>query len=459
MIDRQKHRPERITVIGAGPAGLAVSYFLKKRGISSVVYEAGDRVGGNARTLTYGKFRFDTGAHRFHNRYPDLTLEIQDLLGDDLVRIDVPSQIVYGHRLIDFPLSPFNLLTKFGVSNVFRASADLARARLTGPSAGISFESTVLQKYGKTIAEAFLLAYSEKLWGVSADRLSPQVSGRRLSGLNARTFLIEAVRGAKAKTEHLDGTFFYPRLGIGMIMERLADACGREQILMESRVTRVHHNNERITRIEVNGKEKIPVTQLISTLPLSLLIRSLDPPPPQEIAELSGRIRFQNIILTALFINRPRITPNASLYFPDRDVPFTRVYEPKNRSSAMSPRIQTSLITEIPCNSVNPLWSSSDGALIDLVSRSLESRGLLKGQDVFDAAVYRIPFAYPVLEVGFEAVVLKLLHYLESFTNLKIIGRCGRFAYTHIHDLLYAGRQAAEDLDQQTARVVGSSSV
>ena len=62
-------------------------------------------------------------------------------------------------------------------------------------------------------------------------------------------------------------------------------------------------------------------------------------------------------------------------------------------------------------------------------------------RDVIDACVYRIPFAYPVLEAGFDDITRTLLDYLSRFENLHVSGRGGRFAYTHVHDLIHAGRE------------------
>ena len=52
------------TVLGAGPAGLAVAYYAAKFGFDFKVFEAKERVGGNCVTFSDGKYRWDCGAHR-----------------------------------------------------------------------------------------------------------------------------------------------------------------------------------------------------------------------------------------------------------------------------------------------------------------------------------------------------------------------------------------------------------
>ena len=58
------------------------------------------------RTLSCGEHLYDSGAHRFHDRDPEITRDLLDLMGDDLVRVDAPSAIRDRGRYIDFPPTP-----------------------------------------------------------------------------------------------------------------------------------------------------------------------------------------------------------------------------------------------------------------------------------------------------------------------------------------------------------------
>ena len=64
-----KNNFSQIDVLGAGPAGLGVGYYAKKYGIPISIFELSTGVGGNSRTITNGQFRYDTGAHRLHNKH------------------------------------------------------------------------------------------------------------------------------------------------------------------------------------------------------------------------------------------------------------------------------------------------------------------------------------------------------------------------------------------------------
>jgi protoporphyrinogen oxidase len=381
-----------------------------------------------------------------HDKFPDVTSEIRNLLGDDLLKIDAPSQIYESKKFIDFPLSPLNLLTKLGPVACATAGIAFMKSRLQKTQGDENFEEFALHKYGRPLAERFLLSYSEKLWGARCRDLSAEVSGSRMKGLNLKTFLIEAIRGRKAKVEHLDGSFYYPKMGYGMICEGIAKSCGLENIRKNARVTGIFHDHHRITGIEINNNETSEVEAMVSTLPLNLFVSMMKPSAPQEIVDVARSLRFRNVILTAFFINRPRITRNASIYFPEDQYPFTRIYEPKNRSEYMSPVEKTSLVAEIPCSTNDDLWKSDEQKLIQLSLKPVREVFGIKDSEILNTRVVKLYNAYPILEVGFEQKVQKLNAFLEQFSNLKITGRSGMFAYTHLHDMMKFGKEVVAEI-------------
>ena len=434
-----------ITILGGGPAGLAAGYYAKKNGLSFTIVEARERIGGNAITLRHGDFLFDSGAHRFHDKDREITRELRDLIGEDFKRIEVPSKIYYGGKLIDFPLSPLDLLKKLGLSTFMRAAAELLIARTRKSKEDTNFRDFALRTYGKTMAKSFLLNYSEKLWGKPCNKLSPHISGKRMKGLDLKTFLKEALRGSKAKTEHLDGSFYYPQMGFGTIVEKLAEFCGGQNICRNAPVTRIFHDHTRILALEISGEKQKEVDQIISTLPLPHLVNLMVPLPQEEVLSQADELRFRNLIVVAMFINKHSITDDGSIYFPEPQFPFTRVYEPKNRSSEMSPPGKTSLCAEIPCFQTSELWNMDDERVFQNISSHFLKLGWIREKDILDYKVIRLPWAYPILEMGFDKKSQKVIDYVKRFGNLKLSGRNGRFLYTHIHDMVRFGRDVIEE--------------
>lgn len=433
-----------VQILGAGAAGLSAGYFARKNDIEFRINEASSEIGGNAVTFRSGDFLYDSGAHRWHDKDPEMTREIQVLLGERLRRISIPSRIYHSRRFVDFPLSPLNLIRNLGVLRSGKACTEIISSRLGRRSCEPSFESFALHTYGPTIANRFLLNYSEKLWGTPCRNLSPDVAGKRMKGLNLKTFLKESMGGSHAKTEHLDGSFYYPDQGIGSITDAIADYCGRENIASQSRVTRVLHDGKRIIAIEINGREFHSAGFLVNTIPLPHFLGTLDPLPPEAILALSRRLRFRHLRLVALFLNTDSITHAATVYFPEAEFPFTRLYEPKNRSLTMAPPGKTSIVVEVSCQQEDAIWNCSEREIVDSISDTFIRLGWIRKDQIIGSAVHSMAYAYPILEKGFEKNLKQIRDYLGKFKNLALSGRGGEFRYTHLHDMMRAGKSFVE---------------
>jgi len=439
---------KHVTILGGGPAALAIGYYAGKKGVPFTIYEAKDRTGGNSVTLEYGDFLFDSGAHRFHDKDQEITVEIKNLLGSDLKRVTIPSKIYDHGAFVNFPLSSMDLLKNMGVVTFARAAIEVLRSRLAGKSAEENFESFALHAYGNTIAQRFLLNYSEKLWGASCNRLSPSIAGRRLEGLDLKSFIMDSLLGSKFGAKHMEGSFFYPEGGIGAISEKLAEVCKKENIHTDSKITKVVHDNQRICHVEINGTKMVDTDAVASTLPVDFFLEIMEPKPPEDVLLLSRGLRYRNVVLVAFFLDRESVTNAATVYFPDLGMPFTRVYEPKNRNRRMSPPGKTSLVVEIPCQREDTVWNMEDDELIRRVrTRLIDDIRWIREDEITGTSVSRLDHAYPILELGFEEKLRGINAFLEGFDNLQLSGRNGKFVYSWIHNMMAFGRDIVEEYD------------
>ena len=443
-------------ILGGGPAGLTAGYYAKKHSLNFTIFEASEHVGGNCRTLKVkgadcgfrtlqnGDFRFDTGAHRFHDKDPQVTKEVRTLLGNDLLRVEAPSEIFFEGKFYRFPLLLSDLTQKLETKTLLKIAWEQLHS--VHEKQATNFGEFAINQYGKTLAERFLLNYSEKLWGAPSHSLSTAISGNRLKGLDLRSFLRSVLLGTPQNPNHLDGSFFYPRYGIGMISDKLCEFIGKRHIKLQHRISRLIHKDGKIERIVLNNDIEIQAATVINTLPLTLSIRMLDPPPPPELRAIADRIKYRHLMLCVFCLNRDAFSPNASLYFPDEEFPFTRLYEPKNRSIEMAPKGQTVIVLELPCFSDDAIWNMSEAALQTEVWEALQRVKPLFPEEVIHYQTYKLPFAYPVLEVGFEERVTRLVRYFETFENLYLTGRSSLFRYLHLHDLFKAGKEVIEKI-------------
>ena len=59
-------------------------------------------IGGNCKTIIDGEFRYDTGAHRLHDKDSTVTNEIKSLLGDSLLKVSSPVKYILRGDLLIF---------------------------------------------------------------------------------------------------------------------------------------------------------------------------------------------------------------------------------------------------------------------------------------------------------------------------------------------------------------------
>jgi protoporphyrinogen oxidase len=434
-----KNSVKKIHILGGGPAGLATAYYAKKAGLDFHIYEANDTSGGNCRTIQIGDFRIDTGAHRIHNKIPEITEEFKHLLSSELLLVHAPSQIFLNGKFYEFPLQMGNLLSTLDLRKVINIIWENLLWRPKRDAT--SFSSFATQTFGHTLANLFLLNYSKKLWGITTNNLSKDVAGGRLKGLTLKNFLREMIIGRKAATEHIDGSFYYPKWGIGSAMDGLIEYIGKENISTNKSVTSINYSDTHVSEFELNNTEIIETDYIVNTLPLTLTAKLINPVPYEEIIESANSIKYRNLILGIIGLSRPQFTSNASIYFPDEEVPFTRIYEPKNRSNSMAPKDQTSLVVECPCFDSDSIWSMDETQIRKTIEPHLKKLPFYQSSELNLFKSFKIPYAYPVLEQNKIKRAELLNNYFENFSNMSMIGRSALFRYTHIHDHMIEAKE------------------
>ena len=432
----------RLTILGGGLAGLGAAHCARRSGIPFNLFEAEDRVGGHCITLSSGDFRFDSGAHRLHDKNAEIMADMKALLDGDLVPIVRPCRLHDRRGFVDYPVTPRGVLRILEPAVVLRAGFEIAAARMRGKSPLRSFEDYAVARYGRTLAERFLLNYTEKLWGIPCRRLPAEIAAKRFKGFDPAALALHGLRARRRALREVDSAYYYPEGGIGTIAERLKAVCGEEFIRTGAPVTGLEHDGRRLRKLEIGGRETLDVNEVVSTIPLDLLIRCLRPEPPERVLEALDKIRFRNVVLAAFFLDRPSVSAAAVIYFPDPSFSVIRVYEPKIRNERMSPPGKTSLVGEIPCATDDAIWRSSDSVIVDRVRADLLRAGLLKEGDILGTFVHRMSRAYPVLDMSTAEAARIVLDYAASFANLKLAGRNATLRYLWMHEVLAQGRDA-----------------
>lgn len=440
---------DEVVILGAGLTGLAAGQALSRAGVPVTVLEQERTVGGLARTVSRGPFRFDLGGHRFFTRDAAVEGLVRGLLGPDCVSVSRRSQILLRQRYIDYPLRPLNALSGLGAPTALRIVLDrLAegiRAR-AGSRPAVSLEEWVVGHFGRTLFQLYFEEYSEKVWGIDCRRISADWVAQRIQGLSLGAALRNAFlprSGGDIRT--LADAFLYPADGIGTIAERLRREIERRgRVRCGAEVSRIRHRGSRVEAVEVGGGARaLGAGAVVSTVPLTELVRMMDPPPPREVLRAAASLRFRDLVLVAVMLDRARATDQTWLYFPEKSVPFGRIHEPTNWSARMAPEGKTLLVAEQFCFRGDRTWTASDGELAEGTVRHLHRLGLVSPREVLGSAVVRVPGAYPLFEVGYQEHCRTIGAWLSRFENLFPAGRGGTFRYLNMDHAMAAGMEAA----------------
>lgn len=428
-------------IIGGGPAGLVAGYFAKQQNLTAQILEGSSELGGNCRTISFGEFMYDTGAHRFHDKNKDVTDIIKTLMGDELLKVNSPSKIFWKKKLINFPLEFSNIFKTLDKTIIMKIFLENIINIFSSNKDNMNFKELSYKNYGKTLAELFLINYTEKLWGLKANDLNNKIAGDRLKGLNLSSIIEDLFKKNNINQKHLDGSFYYPKNGFGSIFKSIGDYVGQENISFNSNVVEIHHDNNLIKNLIVENNEAFPIKSLISTLPLNLLIKYLRPTAPKDIMNISNNLKYRGLRLAIIALDLNSFSDNASIYYPQSNIPFTRIYEPKNRSKNMAPTDKTCIVVEVPCQPEDLIYNNSEDEFLDKIKYALSKYTHINESNIINTSSQKVPFAYPILDYNIDDKLNKIFSYLSIFKNLNLLGRSAEFKYLHTHDLFIRANQ------------------
>ncbi len=453
--------PSKSTVVmGAGPAGLCSAYVLSKAGVPTTVLEKAPFVGGLARTIhretDYGEFRFDIGGHRWFTKNDELNGIFREVVGEELLWVNRISRIYFDGKYVDYPLKISNALRAIGPVVAAKAMADYGRTRVQKrlhPTPVESMEDAYIDQFGETLYKLFFQRYSEKVWGLPCDQMSGDWVSQRSKGMSLLTAVKDAVVPSRGKVVSLIDEFMYPRGGFGRFSERMADsilAAGNE-IRLKTGVEKIHRDGSRVTGITVStdsGPERVEAEHYISSIPLTLLAKIMDPAPPADVLAAADALTFRNIITVNLMLKKRQVTPDTWLYVHDRNILFGRFHEPKNWSPAMVPSDEvTSLVVEYFCSFGDHIWSMSEEELVARTVRHLvEDLKFITPDEVIGGFTVRAARAYPAYVTGYDKHRARIREFIGEMDNLQVIGRYGTFQYNNTDHSIETGMLAAKNV-------------
>jgi protoporphyrinogen oxidase len=440
---------ETTFVLGAGPAGLTAAYVLGKLGRKAVVLEAESQVGGLAKTVEIDGFRFDLGGHRFFTKAHEVEALWDEIMGDELLLRPRMSRIYWNNKFLDYPLRGPDVVRKLGPVELTRCVASYAKAAVSPKRDEESLEDWVSNRFGRRLFELFFKTYTEKVWGVPTTEIRAEWAAQRIRGLSFASAAKAAFlgnRGNKVKT--LISEFRYPRYGPGQMWETMAQRieAGGGEILLDTRVERLHLERGRVVALEAAGRTHRP-DAVISSLALRDVVAMTRPRPPAEIVEAAHGLRYRDFLTVALVVSGDDLFPDNWIYIHDPSVRVGRIQNYRSWSPWMVPDPEKACVgLEYFCFAGDDLWSRGDDDLVDFAAGELERLGLARRGQVERGFAMRVPKAYPIYDADYAERVAVIRAWLETIDNLQQVGRNGLHRYNNSDHSMLTALRAVDNL-------------
>ncbi|QNJ20817.1 bifunctional N/N'-diacetyllegionaminate synthase/nucleotide-binding domain-containing protein [Synechococcus sp. A18-25c] len=437
----------RFHILGAGPAGLSLAYYLNQHGSKVSVYEKQSIPGGMARSWEWNNFIVDTGPHILHTPLKWIWEDWQRLLENSLfekqyfaANYKLKNETDY---LFDYPINTSQLISSSYwsgteleelISDLQYYPDDLLCSKSK------SFYEYVTGLVGPTIAENFFKVYPEKVWGVSPELLLPDWAPKRIRRVN--------------RTEPFFGDQFcgVSSRGTGYLFENISSLINKKNnssVLFEHKITGLELDSGRIKALHFADHNSLaldPDDVVISTLPLTTLASFLN---------YECNLTFRGIASVYLsYEGHNSIIPDPYhwLYFSDPSICFNRITEPTKLCPALNLSYKKDRTYIIAESTFTTDFTSPDvqSFLDTIVERTIDSLSLTSILSRFGkpnlTSVNIEPYVYP-LQTHKNKLELKSTNsFLSGIKNLELIGTGANFAYNDMQVIFCQAKELASDL-------------
>ncbi len=444
-----EQRDDEVLVLGGGPAGLTAGYLIANEGRAVRVLEADTQVGGLARTVERDGFRFDLGGHRFFTKSTEVDALWHEILGDEFLLRPRMSRIYWNGRYLDYPLRGTDVIRKLGPVELIRCLASYIKAALMPKPVEDSFETWVVNRFGRRLFELFFKSYTEKVWGVPTTEIRSEWAAQRINGLTFVAAVKSAFFGNRGnKVKSLIKQFHYPRFGPGQMWETMTTAIEAQGgiVQVDSPVQRIEIGEGGITAIETDTARYEP-SAVISSIPLRCLVERVSPPAPPEVVEAAAELRYRDFLTVALVLDGQDLFPDNWIYIHEPGVKVGRIQNYRSWSPWMVPDQSKACVgLEYFCFAGDDTWSMDDDDLLAMAASELETLGLAKASAVERGFVIRVPKAYPIYDEDYAEHIATIRGWLDTIPNLQQVGRNGLHRYNNSDHSMLTAMRAVENL-------------
>ena len=408
-------------IVGAGISGL--SYAAAAGGDYQII-EAEEQIGGYCRTIRKDGFVWDYSGHFFHFQHPELRdYVMQRIAPDEMLTVSKHTQILYKDRHVDFPFQ-MNI-HQLEQQEFIDCLYDLFSIPENAPSD--TFKQMLYAKFGRSIADKFLIPYNSKLYATDLDNLDVDAMGRFFPYADKEQ-IVRNFRNPEGKS--YNATFLYPKVGCIRIVNSVASHVDSSRISLGERLLSVDMD----THTAVTNRRTLHYDRLVSTMPLPQLLDICSVPYD------SGIYSWNKVLVFNLgFDAKGPERTNCWMYIPESRYVFYRVGFYDN----IIGQDRMSLYVEIGFGKGQPVGDI--GSLLQRTLDDLHDAGIVTSQRLVAEHHVLMDPAYVHITRHSEKDKMEKMALLEH-NDIHSIGRYGAWKYCSLEDNMFDAFSLAERL-------------
>ena len=414
----------RYLIVGAGISGLTFADWVKSD--DYLICEADAEIGGYCKTVQQDGFVWDYSGHFFHFRHPEIERYLVDRMkGQRVLEVEKRSLIHWKGDHVDFPFQKnIHQLPK----EDFAAALHDLYFREDAPAA--SFQEMLYAKFGRSIAEMFLVPYNEKLYATDLSTLDVDAMGRFFPYAD----IDEVIRNFRASDNaSYNASFTYPEGGAIQYVHALMQGVDEGRLSLQERVERI--DLEAKTATTSKGRT-IRFEALISSAPLPKLLGMTG------IAHDTEAFTWNQVLVFNLGFDRKGPEGVHWIYYPQRELCFYRLgfYDNIFGTDRMS------MYVEIGYPHGSVIDEAEVARAKAQVLADLAKCGVVDGHQLLSSHSVVLDPAYVHITKRSIAEVTRLKAALAT-RGVYSTGRYGSWTYCSIEDNIVEARALAEAFD------------
>lgn len=412
-------------IIGAGITGLCYAMFSKG---NYMILEKENEIGGYCRTTKRNGYVWDFSGHFFHFQDPNIKkLILGNMDKEQMVNVIKETRIKYKDRFIDYPFQKnIHQLEKGELIDCLFDLFTVAKEEFT------NFQEMLYVKFGKSIAEKFLIPYNEKLYACDLNTLDKNAMGRFFPYADKE----DIIRNFHASNNaSYNDSFIYPKDGAIEYVKAVCTHVDTDRIRYMSDVMRISLQEHKVI---LKSGEEIKYDRLISTMPFPELLEKTNIDYDKTIYTWN-----QVLCFNLGFDKKGKDCVNHWLYFPEKKYCFYRTgfYDNIIGQDKMSMYIEIGFSKDDVIKSEE--W-------LDKVIGDLEAAGIkAKDQTLVDYESIIMNPAYVHINKRSIKDVEDKKALLAQY-DVYSIGRYGSWTYCSIEDNIKEARQLSLFLNKTT---------